>query len=164
MKNERVEGGLRRLWMNKMLLILIESIKFYLKYPMGNSKSHIKQSDFKTSHPNIHKAKIYEDQENKHSYIEAIFKCQSKEFENWQQNLKAANPNPNGFLLIPTKTKYSSDTGLCGNTGSLTVSHHLSRINTHTSLISSLNLSKTEIKRKIIDTSNNHSCGTLFMH
>jgi len=97
---------------------------------MGNTNKHIKQSDFKSSHPSLHKAKLFEDTTNHHSYIEAVFKCQSKEYEQWQQSLKAANPNPNGYLLIPTKYQYNSDTGLCGNTGSLTVTSPRSRINT----------------------------------
>ena len=46
---------------------------------MGNSNKHIKQSDFKTSHPYFHKAKLIEDKDNNHNYIEVVFKAQSKE-------------------------------------------------------------------------------------
>ena len=128
---------------------------------MGNTNKHIKQSDFKSHHPSLHKAKLFEDTNNNHSYIEAIFKCQSKEYEQWQEKLKAANPNPNGYLLIPSHYKYNSDTGLCGNTGSLTVHIPPSRINTHSTPTSSLTSSRTATKKLTIGISRNQSYGTL---
>ena len=36
---------------------------------MGNTSKHVKQSDFRTSHPNFNKAKLIEDKDNNHNYI-----------------------------------------------------------------------------------------------
>ena len=131
---------------------------------MGNTNKHIKQSDFKTTHPNFNKAKLIEDKDNNHNYIEVMFKAQNKEHEQWQQSLKSANPNPNGYLLVPTKSKYSSDTGLCGNTGSLTVCLHLSRTNTPSTPSSSPNSSRRETSTIVTATSRSQNYGTLFLH
>ena len=85
---------------------------------MGNTNKHIKESTFKANHPQLTKAKLIEDPNRK--YIEAVFKAQSKEYEEWQSKLKNGNINSD-FLLLPERQKFKDDAGLCGNTGTLTV-------------------------------------------
>ena len=87
---------------------------------MGNTNKHVKESTFKAHHPQLNKAKLVEDQNRR--YIEAVFKAQAKEYDEWNQRLKVANCNSD-FLLLPERHQFKNDTGLCGNTGTLTVTH-----------------------------------------
>lgn len=123
---------------------------------MGNTNKHVKESTFRTTHPNLNKAKVIEDEHRK--YIQAVFKAQSREYEDWQQSLKLANCSPDHFLLLPEKSTYKEDKGLCGNTGTLTVRHVLPRINTLATLTSSPNSSSNAWAKE--NSSRSRNCGT----
>lgn len=87
---------------------------------MGNSNKGTKETTFKSSHPHLNKAKIIEDL-NHNRHIEANFKAQNKDYSDWHQSFKNSGCQDSHYLLMPTKVNYNSDTGLCGNTGTLTV-------------------------------------------
>ncbi len=61
--------------------------------------------------------------EKNRKYIEAKSKTQSAEYQDWNKNfeLEAKNKPKQTYLLFPEHSSYKSDTGLCGNSGTLTV-------------------------------------------
>jgi len=95
---------------------------------MGNSNKGVKESTFKSSNPHLNKAKLIENSTHDR-YIEAVFKAQNKDYSDWHNALKNSGCQESNYLLLPTKVNYNADAGLCGNTGTLTVTHHLLRIN-----------------------------------
>lgn len=106
---------------------------------MGNSTAKKESEEkFDSSHPNFKDAKVVIINGNKH--IEAYFKSQSQEYDEWKVKVKEGGNKPSSnYLLLPENHSYKSDTGLCGNTGTVTVIMSLFRVNTHTYLICSLN-------------------------
>jgi hypothetical protein len=101
---------------------------------MGNTNKNIEEQKFETSHPNFKDAKIITDKLNKDNrYIQGVFKVQNAEYEDWKKSTGTNRPS-NNFLLLPDKSEFKNDTGLCGNTGSAIVKNQLFRISTPTTL------------------------------
>ena len=126
---------------------------------MGNSNKGVKETTFKSSNPHLNKAKLIENSTHDR-YIEAVFKAQNKEYSDWHQAFKNSGCQDSHYLLMPTKVSYNADAGLCGNTGTLTVTIPLFRINTPTSRTYSMILLRNVTARK--SSSRNLSYGLLF--
>jgi hypothetical protein len=108
---------------------------------MGNTNKHIKEKTMNISHPGVKSAKLIEDKDRR--YLEVVFKTQEEEYKHWHDSLRKADCREPAFLYLPTKVEYSSDGGLCGNTGQLTVIIFLHRTSILTSLIFFLSSSRS---------------------
>jgi hypothetical protein len=106
---------------------------------MGSSESkNVQEQQFISEHPKFNEAKVLSDNENK--TIQAHFKVQNSEYDNWNQSLESGTTKlASDYLLLPEKTAFKHDQGLCGNTGTLTVPPFPLRSTTHTSPTSSQN-------------------------
>ncbi len=94
---------------------------------MGNSNKDIQENKFESSHPNLKDAKIITDKG--HRYIQAPFKAQAPQYEDWNKHFQGYGKLSSNFLLLPDKAEFKDDKGLCGNTGTLTVPLPLPRTN-----------------------------------
>lgn len=126
---------------------------------MGNTNKHLQEEALKNGHPNFNDAKIVTDQNRK--FIEAKFKVQNKEYEEWNKRVMQGNQINPEYLMLPEKANFKDDAGLCGNTGTLTVNNLLSRTNMPTIPTSSQNSSR--IAKKKEGSLKNRNSGTYSM-
>jgi hypothetical protein len=101
---------------------------------MGNSESkNVQEQTFYSEHPHFSDARLVINKEDGSKYIQGRFKVQNEQYDEWHKLLDGGNSKlKSDYLLLPEKTNYKHDHGLCGNTGTLTVSICLSRTTTPT--------------------------------
>jgi hypothetical protein len=110
---------------------------------MGGSESkNIQEQAFISEHPYFNDAKLLTSKEDGSKFIQARFKVQNEQYDEWQKLLEGGPTKlQSDYLLLPERTNYKHDQGLCGNTGSLTVPLPPRRIPTPTSPTPSQNSS-----------------------
>ena len=129
---------------------------------MGNNQpKKLQESKFASQHPNLNDAKLVVEEKN-HKYIEAKFKAQNTQYEEWNKHFKGPNKIQSDYLLLPEHAEFKSDFGLCGNTGTLTVSCTLSRLSIPTSPTYYPNSSNKDNPRD--NSSRNHNYGFYCSH
>lgn len=108
----------------------------------GGESKNLQEQKFISEHPSFKDAKVVSDKEAK--WIQAGFKVQNEQYDEWHKGLESGKSRlVSDYLLLPEKTNFKHDAGLCGNTGTLTVPISPSRTITPTTPSYSPNLSSS---------------------
>ncbi len=97
---------------------------------MGNSESkNIEEQAFSSSHPYFKDAKVIVNKTQPITRsIQSSYKIQDAQYDQWHKLLDSGPTKlTSEYILLPEKTNYKHDQGLCGNTGTLTVTSPLSQ-------------------------------------
>lgn len=89
----------------------------------GSDSKNIQEQAFISEHPFLNDAKLLTSKEDGSKTIQANFKVQNDQYDEWHKLLEVGPSKlQSDYLLLPERTNYKHDQGLCGNTGTLTVS------------------------------------------
>ena len=130
------------IWLNKIFIDdrywISHSVDILFEVQMGNKQGKVTETGLVCEHPSLQGAKVLTTQTNNNT-IQAKFKVQHEQYDEWNKNYKKAKiPMKEEYLFVPQDQDYSRDSGLCGNTGTVTVNLSLLRISTPTIPSSSL--------------------------
>jgi hypothetical protein len=127
---------------------------------MGGSESkNIQEQAFISEHPYFSDAKLLTSKDDGSKFIQAKFKVQNEQYDEWHKLLEAGTSKLHSdYLLLPQQTNYKHDQGLCGNTGTLTVPDSPPRTPTPTTPTLSQNSSSSA--SPTAGCSRRVSCGT----